>query len=325
MKIQNTLFKTTLGAIVALGMVSTVAAAECPEGFPGKNVEFWVGYGAGGGTDLISRALASEIEEAQGWNISVTNKPGAGSSVMMTQLAEAEPNGLTIGLTSTGSISKVPNRNPNSPYTITDFSFIGTAQQTPVSLAALTDGPFHTYEEMIAYAKEKGRLTISSGATDTNIFFDVIQEREGIRIVIVPSKGTAGSLQQILGGHVDAALLGSGHVQHLESGRMEQIFTLGSQRPLFAPDAPTSVELGYNFVGAVSYVLIAAPDGIEPAKLTCLEQVLDEAVTSEGFAELQKSFNQKALNLGPDGATKLLESEFALFKDYYAAKRAAAN
>lgn len=316
-------YKSTLyaGVCAALGLFATAAnAADCPVGFPGGTLNFWVGYGAGGGTDLISRALASEIEEAHDWNIAVTNKPGAGSSVMMAQLSGAEPDGLTIGITSTGSITKVPNRNPNSPYTITDFTYLGTAQQTPVSLTTLTDNSFSTYEEMIAYAKEKGRLTISTGATDTNIFFDVIEEREGIEIALVPSKGTAGSLQQILGGHVDAALLGSGHVQHLKSGRMVQLFTLGSQRAVFAPDAPTSVELGYNFVGATSYVLVAAPADLDPAIRTCLEQALDEAVASESFAELQKGYDQQALNLGPDGATELLQREFAVFKDYYAAK-----
>lgn len=308
-------------AAVACIAGGAVTAAECPEGFPGKPLDFWVGYGAGGGTDLISRTLASIIEEAQGWTVAVTNKPGAGSSVMMAQLAQSEPDGLTIGITSTGAISKVPNRNPESPYSIGDFSYLGTAQLTPVSVTTLSEKPFRTYDEMIAYAKENGSMTVSTATSDANIFFDEIAEREGVRIILVPNKGTAESLQQILGGHVDAALLGSGHVQHLKSGKMVQIFTMGDRRAPFAPDAPTSADLGYDFIGAASYVLVAAPDGLAPEVRTCLEQVLDEAVTSDEFAKLQASYDQEALNLGPEGTAALLEREFAKFKDYYSAKK----
>lgn len=303
-------------ALLAAGTVA-VSAADCPEGFPDRNLNFWVGYGAGGGTDLISRTLASIIEEKQGWTVAVTNKPGAGSSVMMAQLAASEPDGLTIGITSTGAISKVPNRNPDSPYSIEDFTYLGTAQLTPVSVTTLAEKPFDNFEEMIAYAKENGSMTVSTATSDANIFFDEISEREGVRIILVPNKGTAESLQQILGGHVDAALLGSGHVQHLKSGKMVQIFTMGDRPAPFAPDAPSSMDLGYDFIGAVSYVLVAAPDGLDPAVQTCLEQVLDEAVTSEEFAQLQTSYDQEALNLGPEKTTALLEREFGKFKEYY--------
>ncbi|WP_160382917.1 tripartite tricarboxylate transporter substrate binding protein [Pseudooceanicola pacificus] len=313
---QRSKFRMACAAAAILAG-SAVSAADCPEGFPGKTVNFWVGYGAGGGTDLISRTLASIIEEKEGWTISVANKPGAGSSVMMTQLAASPPDGLTVGITSTGAVSKVPNRNPDSPYSIGDFTYLGTAQLTPVSVTTLTDKPFDNYEEMIAYAKKNGSMTISTATSDANIFFDEISEREGVRIILVPNKGTAESLQQILGGHVDAALLGSGHVQHLKSGKMIQIFTMGDRPAPFAPDAPSSKDLGYDFIGAVSYVLVAAPDGLEPAVQTCLEQVLDEAVNSEEFAKVQATYDQQALNLGAKETTALLEREFAKFKDYY--------
>lgn len=325
MSFGDTFIKAAVCGVALLGFASTANAANCPEGFPSAPLNFWVGYGAGGGTDLISRSLASEIENAQGWTISVANRPGAGSSVMMTQLAESEANGLTVGITSTGAITKGPNRNTKSPYSIGDFDFLGTGQMTPVSMTALADSPIDTYEDMVAFAKENGRLTVASSTNDASIFFDEISEREGIKIVIIPSKGTTESLQQLLGGHVDTALLGSGHVQHLESGRMVQLFTLGGQRPRWAADAPTSIELGYNFPGAVSFVLVAVPDGIEASIRTCLEEVLDEAVNSESFAAVQKASNQLPLNLGPDGASEMLESDFAFFKEFYAERRAAAN
>ncbi|WP_373356187.1 tripartite tricarboxylate transporter substrate binding protein [Pseudoroseicyclus sp. CXY001] len=303
-------------ALVALS-ASGAAAATCPEGFPDGPIDFWVGYDAGGGTDLIARQIAAELEAAQGWSIAVTNIPGASSSVMMARLSGADADGMTIGLTSTGSISKVPNRNPDSPYTITDFSFLGTAQQTPIGIYTLADNDFDTYEEMIEHARESGNFTIASASVDSNIFFDAIAEREGVKITLVPAQGSTGSLQQILGGHVDAALMGTTAIEHMATGRLTGLFTLGDRRTLWDPDTPTTAELGYDFVGAVSYVLIAAPDGIEEPVLTCLEEAIDEAINSEGFGELMVQFENEAYNLGPEETTALLEREFAVFREYF--------
>ncbi|MGZ9811642.1 tripartite tricarboxylate transporter substrate binding protein [Pseudoroseicyclus sp. H15] len=308
---------------LALAAASALAApaaraADCPEGFPGGPIEFWVGYAAGGGTDLISRQLAAILEEEQGWTVSVSNRPGAGSSVMMTQLAVQPPDGRTIGITSTGSVTKVPNRNPDSPYDYHDFTYLGTAQVTPVGVASLTSMPFTTYEEMMDYGREKGILTIASPTNDSDIFFDAISEREGVNIVTVPSEGTSGSLAQVLGGHVDAVLLGNGHVQQLRSGEMQQLFTLGEVPAAFAPDAPTSVDLGYDFVGAVSYVLVAAPANMDPAIQTCLETALDEAVNTPAFADFQALNDQTAYNAGHDGITAMIEKDSAYFAEFYA-------
>lgn len=299
---------------------SIVLAAECPAGFPSKAVNYWVGYSAGGGTDVITRLLASEIERAQGWSIVVQNKPGAGSSVMMGQLASAKPDGYTMGATSSGAVTTFPYKNKKSPYNVDSFDYIGTAQSTVISFGAVIDAPFNNFEEMIAYGKKKGSLTLATASAISNLYTDPITAKTGVKFVIVPTKGTAKVMQAVLGGHVDISQQGSGHIQHLQSGKMKQIVTLGDYHPSYAPDVKNTVELGYDIKGADLYVLFAVPKGVDPAIKTCIEQVIDEAVQSDAFAKLQKNLNQVPLNLGAGPTTVKMKADAAVFKKYYADK-----
>lgn len=314
----STLFSFAIIGGAMLGATPAAIAASCPEGFPSKPVNYWVGYGAGGGTDSISRALANEIERAHGWTVVVQNKPGASSSVMMSQLAVAKPDGYTIGATSSGSVTKFPYLNENSPYTIDNFDYPGTAQVTLISMAAAVDAPFNTFEELVEYGrKNEGRVTVAAASGSTKIFTKAFSDKTGVEFVIVPTKGSAAALQSALGGHVDITFTGNSHVQHLKAGTMKQIATIGSVRPVFAKDAKTTTELGYDLKGSEGYVLLAMPKGIEPAIKTCLEEVLDEAVNSKAFAELQANFDQVPNNLGPAATLAKLQEIAAVFKDFY--------
>lgn len=318
MKIHKKLLQIAAYSIAALGFSSAANAANCPAGYPSKAIELWVGYSPGGTTDLLSRSLAAVIAEQQGWQINVINKPGAGSSVMLAALARQKPDGLVIGATTSPSaMSRTPNEKKDSPYTITDFTFLGTAQQLFVGYAALSDRGFTNYKEMIAYAKEKGRLTVASAGSGANFFTDPVAEKEGIKIVIVPTKGAAQAVQQVLGGHVDMAVAGTTHVEHLRAGTMRQIYTLGSARASFADYAPSTKELGYDFAGSNYWWYASTPDGLSAEVQTCLEEALDEAVKTEKFAEVVARSGNKAENIGAKAITELLTGDFVKFKKYF--------
>jgi tripartite-type tricarboxylate transporter receptor subunit TctC len=306
-------------SIAALCLSPVVHAAECPEGFPAKPIEIWVGYSSGGLSDLLSRSLASIMEQQQGWTVVLLNKPGAGSSVMFAELARSPADGYAIGVSAGPSaITSVPFTRADNPYKPEDFTFLGTAQKLETGFAALTSAPFSNWEEMIAYAKEKGRLTVSTAGADHQFFADEVSKKEGINMIIVPATGAADAVTTTLGGHTDLAIAGTTHIEYLRTGTMRQIFTLGATRAAFADYAPATVELGYDFPGADYYVYYAAPAGLSEELTTCLAQALDEAVNTDAFAEVAAKFDATPLNLGPDGLTEFIMSDAAKFKAHYA-------
>jgi len=309
-----------LGCSIAALCFSTAAnAAECPEGFPDKPIEMWIGYSPGGLSDLVTRALASIIERQQGWTVVVLNKPGAGTSLMFAELARSPADGYSIGVSAGPSaITSVPFSRPDNPYQPEDFTYLGTAQKLDTGFAALTSAPFSNWDEMIAYAKEKGRLTVSTAGADHQFFADEVSAQEGINMVIVPATSAADAVTMALGGHTDMTIAGTTHLPYLRDGTMRQIFTLGATRAAFADYAPATAELGYDFPGADYYVYYAAPAGLDAQLTACLAGALDEAAATDEFADVTAKFDTVPLNLGPQGLTDFIMSDAAKFKEYFA-------
>ncbi|MGR3659580.1 MAG: tripartite tricarboxylate transporter substrate binding protein [Paracoccaceae bacterium] len=308
---------TVAGAMFAMPL--TAIAAECPEGYPSKPIDFVVAYGAGGGTDAIARILATEIEAAMDWTIPVSNKPGAGGDVMMTSLMAATPDGYTVGVGSTNSVTLDPYANEGVTFTLDSFDYPATAMAVTFGLVALSDAPYSTLEEFIEFARENGKATVSTSAIAIEIAVERIAEHYGVNLVAIPGNGAADALQSALGGHVDATIQGSQHIQQIEAGNMKQLSTLVAERVAYAPDTKTTIESGVD-VTAGAYVLFALPKGVDPAIQTCLAQVIDEATQSEAYVELMAKFNTIPANLGTEGTLEFIKTQAAEYETIFAAR-----
>lgn len=304
----------TIAAVTALFAPTGIAfAAECPAGFPDKPINFIVGYGAGGGTDAIARAVAAEIEQQQGWVVVPDNKPGAGGGVMAAGLMNATPDGYTIGTTGFGTVALNPYTSDDTPYTYEDFDYLGSGMQTNYGLVALADKPYSTFEEFIAFAKENGRATLSIAGFAQEFLVDQINEEYGTNIIVLRGKGAADALQQALGDHVDATIQGARHAEQIKAGKMKQLAALIDHRVDFAPDSKTLIESGFDAT-IVSHTIFLLPKGVPADIQTCLAEAIDEAVNSDNYGELMTRLQNKALNLGPEGVTNAVMVGANLYK-----------
>lgn len=319
MKVLNTLVRATIFGAATLGLANAAnAAATCPAGFSDKMLEIWNGYSPGGLSDVVSRSLAAIMEKQQGWKVIVLNKPGAGTSLMLTELARTEPDGHVMGISAgPAAITRVPYENKNSQYNPDDFTYIGTAQQNVTGYASLTTAPFSNWEELVAYAKKKGRVTLSTAGVDPYTV-NALNEAAGINIVVVPAAGAGEAMQQVLGGHTDMAAASTTHIVHLRAGTVRQILTLGSKRAPFADYATTTKEAGYDLAGTDYFSYFVAPKGLSPELTTCLAEALDEAVNTEEYTKVAKNFQNEPFNLGPKGLRDFIMKDAAVFKEFYA-------
>ena len=314
---MNNFFK--LARPVALATTALVAlsgfasAAECPAGFPDKPIRFVVGFGAGGGTDAIGRSIAAAMEQGQGWTVVVENRPGASGGVMAAGLKVADPDGYSIGMAGTDVVSVGPYTNKDATYTYKDFDYLGSAMQINFGLVALTDAPFDTLEELVEYAREKGRATISTSGVSQTVAIGIIAEHFGVNLISVPGKGAADALKTALGGHVDATTQGSQHVQQIQAGDMKQLASLIANRVPYAPDSMTLMESGID-LSLEAHTTFLIPKGVDPEIKTCLEGAIDDAVHSDSYGELMSKFSNQALNLGPEGTLAVIEKMVAVYK-----------
>lgn len=303
--------------LASAGVSTSALAAECPAGFPSGPLTMLVGYGAGGGTDAIARAIASDMEQRQGWTIVVDNKPGAGGGVMSAALLAEDADGMTIGVAATGTVALNPYLGKDTPYTFEDFDYLGAAMQINYGLVVLADKPYSSIDEFVAYAKENNGATISTGGKSQEILVKQMADHYGVELIAVPGKGAADALQSALGGHVDATTQGTQHVQQIKAGNMKQLASLTNKRVPYAPDSPTLIELGLDAkIDGQSIFML--PKGVDGAIQTCLQQAVDESIQSEEYAALMERVENEAFNPGPEGITRIIAENAEFYKAYLA-------
>lgn len=314
MRILNK-FTLGLGAVcvTSIAMGTTAFAANCPAGYPDANINFQVGYGAGGGTDAVARKIASDFEATTGWTIVVQNKPGASGGVMAKGLLARKADGLTIGVVSNTTVVINPHVNAGIGYTRNDFAYLGTGMVLNYGLVALKDKPYDNLEEFIAMAKEKGRATVAVGATTHTIAVNAIAEHFGVKLVSIPGKGSAAALKEALGGHVDATIQSAAHVSQIKAGKMVQLATLTPNRAPYAPEAKTLIESGMNVSFEGHIIFIVAKDTPKEI-LTCLSEHLAEVTNSDDYNKFLAGRSAVSGNLGPAGTAKWVADASEFYK-----------
>jgi tripartite-type tricarboxylate transporter receptor subunit TctC len=324
MREEEFMIKTShkIGLLAAAGLLLTVSgasAATCPAGYPGKPIRFVVGFGAGGGTDVIGRAVASRLEAMQKWTVVVENKPGSGGGVLASWLKAQPADGYTIGVNGTDAVTINPAQG-DVGYTWQDYEFLGSGMQTWTGLVALKDKPFNNIKELVEYAKKNGRATISVAGVNQEVLIKQVAEQFKVNLVPVPGTGAAEAMAAALGGHVDATTQGTLHVAQIKAGKMKQIASVIGRRVPYAPDNGTLAEQGATAAPLDAHTMFFTPKGLPPAVKTCLQQAIDEAVKSAEYKVLMDKFENEALNLGEAGLTKLLAATAAHYKQALAKK-----
>lgn len=289
-------------------------AATCPAGFPSGPIAITVGFGAGAGNDNITRVISAEMERAQGWTVVVDNKPGASGGTMLVNLKSQSTDGHTLGVASTDAVAFNPAQS-DVGYTHEDFDYLASAMRYRVGLVALADKPFNDLNELIDYAKEKGRATISVAGVNQELLLRQLNEQYGVNLVPIPGAGSAEAMTSALGGHVDATIQASLHVEQIKSGGMKQLASLIEVRVPYAPDSKTLAEHGATAMPLDLHTIFVAPKGLDPAVKTCLQEALDEAIKSDAYADLMVKIENEAFNLGEAGMIEVIQERFALYKE----------
>ena len=288
-------------------------AASCPPGYPSKPLRFVVGFGAGGGTDVIGRAIANGLERQQKWTVVVENKPGAGGGVLNKWLKTQPADGYTIGVIGTDSVTLNPAVS-DVGYTWEDFEYLGSGMQTWTALVALADKPYTDLASFIAYAREKGRATVSVAGVNQEILIKQLGAEFNVKLIPIPGTGAAEAMTSALGGHVDAATQGTLHVAQIKAGKMRQLASLINRRVPYAPDSGTLAEQGSKVPPLDAHTAFTTPKGLPLPIKTCLKEAIAEAVASPEYKVLMDKFDNEALNLGEEGTIELNRRVFAQYK-----------
>ena len=253
-------------AMSALAMMLTAAVGASAADYPTRNITLVVPYPPGGGVDAMARVVAQKLSEAFRQQVVVDNRPGAGGTIGTRAVAQAAPDGYTLLLGHTGTISINPSLYVHAGIDPRkNFAPIGLVASMPVALLANPSFPAKTVADVIALAKkDPGKLNLGSSAVGTGGYMCAEQFKAdaGIDVAIIPYKGTAPVMNDLLGGHVPMAFgVLPPALGNIQAGKLRVIAVTSKKRFSLLPDVPTFDESGLPGFEAVLHYGLLAPAG----------------------------------------------------------------
>src|ERR1700754_2654950 len=251
-------------ALAALAGVVIWSGDASAQGWPNRPIRMVVPYTPGGYTDLMARLVGQKIADALGATIVFENKPGANAIIGTDAVVKAAPDGYTFG-TVIAAHSVNPTLNPKLPYdTLKDLTYVSLMSSAPLIMIAHPSLPANNVKELIALAKAKpGELNFASSGIGAaaHLTMEMFKSRTGIKMQHIPYKGTAGALQDTVGGQINVMFDIIGPLMpQVRSGNVKALVVTAAERVPAASDVPTMAEQGIpDFVSGTWAGIIAPP------------------------------------------------------------------
>jgi tripartite-type tricarboxylate transporter receptor subunit TctC len=277
------------GAAAFSGAACLGAGSARAQSYPQRTVRLIVPYAAGGGTDVFSRLLAQQIDKEFGQTLVIDNRAG-GASVIGTQaVANAQPDGYTIGMMDSAFFTNPGLLKDKLPYdTRKDFITVSLLSRTQLVLCVHPSSPFKTAKELVAHAKANpGKLTFASAGIGTGIHLAGEQFRQvtGTQFVVVPYKGGAPALQDFLAGKTDFTFGAVPTIKpHIEAGKARGLGITRGRAPQL-PGIPSMEEIGYGPIDSASEMGLIVPKSTPPDVVAKLQRITASAVKDSEFGK----------------------------------------
>lgn len=289
-----------LGTALGLAVLAAGAPAQAQESaatYPSRQITFLVGFAAGGPTDVIARAVAAPLAEELGKPIVIENRPGGGGSTAALALSRAAPDGYTLGSFDVAMVVG-PNIVAGATYDpIKDFRPIVVSARTPLSFVGANALPAKTVSELIALAKAKPnelKLAHSGVGSPPHLGAVAFLQATGTKMTLVPYRGAAPAIQDIVAGHVGLLFTApSTSIALARDGKVRLLGVTGHQRMKSMPAVPTLRESGVDMGGldANQWFGVAAPAGTPDyvvARInTAVNKVLKDKALQEKIGKLE--------------------------------------
>ena len=306
--------------IAAVGLASLPAQAqEKVQDYPSRPIKIIAPFGAGGPTDVYTRAIAEELRKSLHQTVVIENRPGAGTTIGTDLVAKATPDGYTLLMIS-GTQCVNETLYSKKPYQLMrDLVPVAPLIDTDLVLVVPAAFPAKTLPELLALAKEKpGTLNYGSSGPGSNYHMagELLKHLTGIDIVHVPYKGSTGMRTDILSGQIQLLFDSVPTMaQMIKAGNVRAMATTGTARSNILPDVPTFEESGVKGFKASLWVGFMAPAGTP-------QPIVDKLNT-----EINKILARPEIKAawGEQGANPLIMSQpqFKTFMDGEIAKWAA--
>ncbi|CAM3874314.1 Bug family tripartite tricarboxylate transporter substrate binding protein [Alkalicoccus chagannorensis] len=265
--------------------------AEADPDYPEQPIEIIVPYSAGGGGDTVSRILSDAMSDELGEQVNVVNREGAGGEIGIAEMANAEPDGYTLGVFGYPDNFVLENTT-DTDFTFDSFEYIASFDDVPHALFTSPGSGLETTEDVIEYAEENpGELTIGESGALGLLKVLAFEDEAGIDVSPVNYDGGGDLVNDLLGDHIDVASSSITAAPEITDSGGTPIGYAAAERLDMFDDYPTFEEQDLDLNMGVRRVVVA-PEETPDEIIQALSNAMDQLGESE---ELEQAFSDAEL------------------------------
>jgi tripartite-type tricarboxylate transporter receptor subunit TctC len=303
-----------VSALIALLIVWLAPAVPVvAQDYPARAVRVIVPFGAGGPTDVFTRAIAEELHKSLHQPFVMENRPGAGTIIGTDAAAKSPPDGYTL-LMMSATQTTTETLVPNKPFKLMrDFVPVASLLNSELVMVVHPSVPATTVKEFIALAKAKpGALNYASSGVGSNYHMagELFKNLTGTNILHVPYKGSTGARNDIVSGQVEMMFDSvTTMAQMVQSGRVRALATTGKVRSAILPDVPTLAEAGVPGYEATMWVGVMAPTGTPQSIVDLLNTEINKVLARPDVKAVWEQQGAIPMSMKPDAFGGYVQSE----------------
>jgi tripartite-type tricarboxylate transporter receptor subunit TctC len=297
---------------LALALLSVIAVAAgasdsaTAQPWPSKPVKIIVPFPPGGGADTLARVMAPKLGEIWGQPVLIENRPGASGMIGADAVAQSAPDGLTLLMSSTASLTE---RN------VAQFAPVSLVSASAYVVVVNADVKATNIRELIALAqKEPGKLAFGSSGTGaaSHLSAELFKSMANVDLLHVPYKGTGQALTDLLGGQVQLMFAPAQTVlPQVQSGKLRALAVTSARRSETMPLLPTVDEAGVPGYSAIGWFGLLAPVATPKALVVRISQDANKVLAMKDVRDRLLSLGSEPEGNSPEQFANFIRDDMA--------------
>lgn len=309
-----------LAQLAGLASLGPVAALAQTGNYPSGPIKIIMPWAAGGGGDVLVRAMTSAMSQRLGQPVIVENRPGAIGTIGSLAAARSAPDGLTLVYGTADSHSIAPHILKASPYdSRKDFVAVAPIGFTPLTLIVHASHPARNltqFLQMARQAKEAPTFGSWGQGSSGQITMEALKQKTGVNLLHVPYNGTAPLMQAQLANQINSAIVPVLVAdQHVKSGAVRMLAVTARERLAAFPDVPLMKEMGVE-LDMGPWLGFMAPAGTPAAVVDKLNAAITASIAEPQVAEVMKKMTMVIDRMGAADYQRFVNSEYERWGSY---------
>ena len=303
----------------ACAAVGAQTAAPAPADYPVKPIRLIVPFPPGGGTDILSRLVASKLTEVSRWTVVPDNRAGAGGTLGIAEAVRGAPSGYEMVMGQKDNLVVAPWLYKNLSYDPTrDLVAVAHVAYTPVVIVTSTASRFKTLADVVVAAKAApDTITYGSPGNGTTIHLagEIFNTAAGIKLRHVPYKGSSPAMMDVLAGNVDLMVSSlPSAISQIKAGKLRPLAVTSAHRSTSLPDVTTVAELGYKGFDVSTWYGLFMPAGTSKELVVRVNAELNRLLATPDMKAAIHAQGAEVQSMTPEQFSNLLKTDYVKWK-----------